>query len=74
MKPLATLDRPCSSPGSWKALTSPSNSEKWVCIPEPWTPASGLGMNVAITPDSCASSFTMRRAVMTVSAMVRASV
>ena len=47
MKCFATFDRPYSSPGSWNALTSPSNSERWVCIPEPNAPAIGFGMNVA---------------------------
>ena len=74
MKPLATSDRPYSSSGSWNALRFPSKSEKWVCMPEPWTPASGLGMNVAWRPASSAISFTISRVVMTVSAMVRASV
>ena len=53
---------------------SPSNSEKWVCMPEPCTPVSGLGMNVACTPASSATSFTTSRNVITLSAMVRASV
>ena len=47
MKPRATFDSPYGSPGSWKALVSPSNSDRWVCMPEPCTPAIGLGMNVA---------------------------
>ena len=47
MKCLATFDSPYSSPGSWNALTSPSNSDRCVCIPEPNAPAIGLGMNVA---------------------------
>ena len=32
---LPTFDSPYSSPGSWNALTSPSKSERWVCMPEP---------------------------------------
>jgi hypothetical protein len=44
-----------------------------VCIPLPFTPATGFGMNVAYTPNSCAASFTVRRYVMTLSAMVKAS-
>jgi len=47
MKCRATFDSPYSSPGSWKALTSPSKSDRWVCMPEPWTPSKGFGMNVA---------------------------
>ena len=52
MKYLPTFDRPYSSPGSWNALTSPSNSDRCVCIPEPNAPAIGFGMNVAYTPRS----------------------
>src|SRR5262249_25243332 len=61
MKHLPTFDSPARSPGSWNALTSPSNSERWVCIPDPKAWANGLGMNVAYTPRSCATSFTTRR-------------
>ncbi len=43
-------------------------------MPEPCTPARGLGMKLACTPSWRASSFTTRRTVMTVSAIVRASV
>ena len=43
MKHLPTLDRPYSSPGSWNALTSPSNSDRCVCIPEPNDALDGLG-------------------------------
>ena len=50
MNPSATSDRPYSSASSTKALASPSNSDMWVCMPEPCTPASGLGMKVANTP------------------------
>ena len=74
MKPLATFERPNSSPGSWNALTSPSKSERWVCMPEPWTPVSGLGMKVACTPRSSATSFTTSLKVITSSAIVSASV
>ncbi len=74
MKAFPTLERPNSSPGSWNALTSPSNSERCVCIPEPKSPAIGLGMNDAYTPRSCATSFTTSRKVITLSAIVSASV
>ena len=74
MKFLPTFESPALSPGSWNALTSPSNSERCVCIPDPNACASGLGMNVAYTPRSCATSFTTRRNVITLSAMVSASV
>ena len=43
-------------------------------MPDPCTPARGLGMKLACTPRRWAVSFTTRRTVMTVSAMVRASV
>ena len=43
-------------------------------MPEPCTPASGLGMKLAWTPRSRAISFTTSLNVMTLSAMVRASV
>ncbi len=33
--------------GSWKALRSPSNREKCVCMPLPGWPMNGLGMKVA---------------------------
>ena len=35
------------APGSWKALRSPSNSEMWVCMPDPGCSVNGLGMNDA---------------------------
>ena len=53
---------------------SPSKSDMWVCMPEPCTPYSGLGMKVASTSFRAAISLTTMRTVMTVSAMVRASV
>ncbi len=43
----ATLLSWYSAPASWKALRSPSKSERWVCMPEPGWPAKGLGMKVA---------------------------
>ena len=74
MKHRPTFERPNSSPGSWNALTSPSNSDTCVCMPEPNAPSIGLGMNVAYTPSSVATCFTTWRNVMTLSAMVSASV
>ena len=74
MKPLATFDRLYGSPGSWKAFSSPSNRLMWVCMPDPCTPSSGLGMNVAYRPSLAAASRTTSRNVMTLSAIVRASV
>ena len=44
-----------------KAFCSSRQSEKWVCMPEPWTPARGFGMKLAATPDWRASSFTTWR-------------
>src|SRR4051812_48685003 len=35
MNARAVFDRNRSSDGSWKALRSPSKSDRWVCIPEP---------------------------------------
>ena len=49
------------------------NSDWWVCMPEPFSPNSGFGMNVAYTPLACATSLTMLRYVMQWSAIVRAS-
>ena len=43
-------------------------------MPDPCTPASGFGMKLACTPSWRASSLTTSRTVMTVSAIVRASV
>src|SRR5215207_1421028 len=47
MNDRAVLDRFSSSDGSWKALRSPSNSDRWVCIPDPGWAVNGLGMKVA---------------------------
>ena len=42
-----TPEIPAGSSASWKALAPSLNSDRWVCMPEPCTPLSGLGMNVA---------------------------
>jgi hypothetical protein len=47
MNERAVLDRLSWSDGSWKALRSPSNSDRWVCIPDPGCAVKGLGMKVA---------------------------
>src|SRR5262245_20468981 len=47
MNARATLESWNSPPGSWNALRSPSNSDRWVCMPEPAESARGLGMNEA---------------------------
>ena len=74
MKRLPTFDSPYSSPGSWNALTSPSKSDRCVCMPDPNAPSIGFGMNVAYTPRSCATCFTTMRNVITLSAIESASV
>ncbi len=50
MNARATLDSFIGSAGSWNALRSPSNSDRWVCMPLPGWSVNGLGMNVARTP------------------------
>ena len=47
MNAFATSDRKYSSSASKNAFSSPRNSDWWVCIPEPFSPNSGLGMKVA---------------------------
>ncbi len=42
-----TLDSWNSAPASKKALRSPSNSERCVCMPEPGCSVNGLGMKEA---------------------------
>ena len=68
-----TLDSWNSAPGSWKTLRSPSNSDMWVCMPEPGYSLNGLGMNEAYTPCWSATSFMASRNVMMLSAVVSAS-
>ena len=50
MKLFAVPESRNSSSGSWKALSSPSNREMWVCIALPGYWLKGLGMKVARTP------------------------
>ena len=73
MNARAVLDRLSSSAGSWNALRSPSNRDRWVCMPVPGWSVNGFGMNVAYTPSAIATSFTTCRNVMTLSAVVSAS-
>ena len=47
MYDFAVFDRWYSSVASKNAFRSPSNSDWWVCIPLPFTPATGFGMKVA---------------------------
>ena len=68
-----TLDSCIGSPASWKALRSPSNSDRWVCMPLPGWSVNGLGMKVACTPCESATSLTTCRKVMMLSAVVSAS-
>ncbi len=74
MNPSATSESPPARSRSTNALVSPRKRDMWVCMPEPCTPASGLGMKLANTPCWRAISFTTSRTVITVSAMVMASV
>ncbi len=73
MKERPTLESWYSAPDSWKALRSPSKSERWVCMPEPGYSENGLGMNVACTPCSSATCFITSRKVMMLSAVESAS-
>ena len=69
MNCLAVVDSRIGSAASWKALRSPSNSDRWVCIAEPASSVKGLGMNVACTPWARATSRTTCRSVITLSAI-----
>ena len=68
-----SLDSWNSAPGSKNAFRSPSNRDTCVCMPEPGYSVNGLGMNVAYTPCSSATSFITRRNDMMLSAVVSAS-
>jgi hypothetical protein len=58
MNACATLDSFIGSLASWNALRSPSNSDRWVCMPLPGWSVNGLGMKVARTLCESATSFT----------------
>jgi hypothetical protein len=47
MNDFATSDRWYWLSASKNAFVSPWKSDWWVCIPEPFSPNSGFGMNVA---------------------------
>ena len=47
MKPLPTSERLHSSSASKNAFLPPEKSDWCVCIPEPFSPKIGFGMNVA---------------------------
>jgi hypothetical protein len=47
MNAFPASERKYSSSPSKNALRPSANSDWWVCIPEPFSPNSGLGMKVA---------------------------
>ena len=62
-----------SDPAEKNALRSPSNSDTWVCMPDPGCVVKGFGMKVAQMPWDSATSRTTVRKVMMLSAVVSAS-
>ncbi len=73
MNALAVSERKYGSSASKKALRPSRNSDMCVCMPEPFSPNSGLGMNVACQPYFMAYSLTVMRYVMQSSAILSAS-
>jgi hypothetical protein len=73
MNALPTSDRKYVSSASKNALRPSLKRLRWVCIPEPFSPKSGLGMNVACQPYFMAYSLTVMRYVMQSSAIFSAS-
>ena len=73
MNARAVLDRLSGSDGSWKAFWSPSNSDRWVCMPLPGWCMNGLGMKVACAPCAIATSLMTCRNVIRLSAVDSAS-
>ena len=61
------------SSASKNALRPSENSDWCVCMPEPFSPNSGLGMKVACQPYFIAYSLTVMRYVMQSSAILSAS-
>ncbi len=61
MNALPTSDRKYWSSASKNALLPPLNSDWCVCMPEPFSPNSGFGMNVACQPYFIAYSLTVMR-------------
>jgi hypothetical protein len=61
MKALPTSERKYWSLASKNAFVPLLNSDWCVCMPEPFSPNSGLGMNVACQPYLSAYSFTVMR-------------
>ena len=72
MNALPTSERKYASFSSKNALRPSLNSDWCVCIPEPFSPKSGLGMNVACQPYFIAYSLTVMRYVMQSSAIFSA--
>src|SRR4051794_4164245 len=56
MNARAVLDSFAGSSPSKNALRSPSNSDRWVCMPLPGWSVYGLGMKLAFTPCDSATS------------------
>ena len=61
MNALPTSERKYGSSASKIAFLPSLNRLMWVCIPEPFSPKSGLGMNVACQPYFMAYSLTVMR-------------
>jgi hypothetical protein len=47
MNARAVFDSWYCAPASKNALRSPSNSDRWVCMPDPGNSVNGFGMNEA---------------------------
>ena len=73
MNALPTSERKYWSSGSKNALRPSLKSDWCVCMPDPFSPNSGLGMKVAWKPYFIAYSLTTMRYVMQSSAIFSAS-
>ena len=73
MNALPMSDRKYGSSASKNAFLPPWKRLMCVCMPEPFSPNSGLGMNVACQPYFIAYSLTVMRYVMQSSAIFIAS-
>ena len=69
MNALPVADRWYWSAPSKNWLRPSVKSDMCVCMPEPFSPNSGFGMNVAYTPCCAATSLTISRYVIVWSAM-----
>src|SRR3954454_22885794 len=56
-----TAERPYGSSSSVNAFAPSLERDRWVCIPEPFSSPSGLGMKVACHPYRAAYSLTVIR-------------